>query len=472
MSNDIDFLYEPQGATLEQYILSKDRRTIIRGPLGSGKTNASCWKGFRIINEQAPDAAGVRKSRGIAVRNTYGDLLSTTIKDWLDMFGDLGRYVGGGREPPTHYLSYDLEDGTTVEAEVVFIAFDRPEDVKKARGLQATWVWLNEVKELSKPVIDMLDLRVGRYPKDVPATWYGVFGDTNAPDNDHWLYTLAEETKPDGWTFLTQPGGVIRVGDHWEVNPNAENLVNLPPGYYENGLQGKSEDWIKVNLANEYGFVMDGKPIHPDYRDSFHCKVFDLNPRLPILVGMDFGLTPAATFGQRYPMGGWRIRSELIATRMGAQNFGAEIQRHLAEKYTGFEFGGLWGDPAGEAEAQTDEKTPFQILRALNIDAKPAPTNDTALRYGAVDATLTRVIDGAPGLLVHPDCRILRKALAGGYCFRRLQVSGDRYANKADKNMYSHVAESLQYLLVGAGEHKPLVQRVRTTPRPKRAITD
>jgi hypothetical protein len=472
MSSQIEFLYEPQGKTLETYILSTARRTIIRGPLGSGKTNASCWKAFRIMCAQEPDAQGVRRTRIAAIRNTYGDLLSTTVKDWLDMFEDLGRYVGGGREPPTHYLSFDLEDGTLVEAEMIFVAFDRPDDVKKARGMQLTAVWLNEVKELAKPVVDMLDLRVGRYPKDVPATWFGLFGDTNSPDNDHWLYTLAEETKPDGWEFLTQPGGVVRAGDSWKVNPAAENLVNLPPGYYENGLQGKSEDWIKVNLANEYGFVMDGKPIHPGYRDSFHCRVFELNPRLPIIVGMDFGLTPAATFGQRQPMGAWKIRTELVATRMGAKNFGIEIQNHLADQYPGFAFGGLWGDPAGDAEAQTDQTTPFEILRALNLDARPAPTNDTALRYGAVDETLSRVIDGEPGLMIHTDCKILRKALAGGYCFRRLQVSGDRYANKADKNMYSHVAESLQYMLVGSGEHKPLVKRVRATPRPTRAITD
>jgi len=473
VSDDIEFRYEPQGETLERYILSTIRRTVIRGPLGSGKTNASCWKGFRIMCAQEPDAEGVRRTRGIAVRNTYSDLLSTTIKDWLDMFGDLGRYVGGGREPPTHYLSFDLEDGTSVEAEVVFIAFDRPEDVKKARGLQATWVWLNEVKELAKPVVDMLDLRVGRYPKDVRPTWYGMFGDTNSPDTDHWLYLLAEETEPEGWEFLTQPGGVIRDGDKFVPNPRAENLINLPPGYYENGMQGKKIDWVKVNLANEYGFVIDGRPIHPDYVDSLHCRPFELVRSAPIFIGMDFGLTPAATFGQRKPMGGWRIHSELVATSMGAKKFGQEIKRHVAVHYPEMELMAISGDPAGDQRSQADdEDTPFKILRAAGLAAKPAPTNDTALRYGAVDEALSRIIDGEPGLIVHPQCTTLRKALAGGYCFRRLAVSGERFADKADKNMYSHVAEALQYMLVGAGEHKHLVAPVRVKPRPTRAITD
>ncbi|MDN7495015.1 TerL [Burkholderia gladioli] len=472
--SEIEFQYAPQGEKLEEYILSRAPRTIIRGPLGSGKTNASCWKGFRAMCEQEPDAHGVRRSRGIAVRNTYPDLLSTTVKDWLDMFDDLGRYVGGGMEPPTHYLEFELEDGTTVEAEVLFIAFDRPEHVKKARGLQATWVWLNEVKELAKPVVDMLDLRVGRYPKDVPPTWYGMFGDTNSPDSDHWLYELAEEQKPEGWVFITQPGGVIRDGDRWVVNPHAENLHNLPPGYYERGLQGKKFDWIKVNLANQYGFVVDGKPVHPDYADSFHCKPFELIRGAPIAIGMDFGLTPAAVFAQRKPMGGWRIRSELVATSMGAKKFAEEIKRHVATLYPGFELQAISGDPAGDQRSQADdEDTPFKILRAAGLEAKPAPTNDTALRYGAVDEALTRVIDGEPGLVIHPDCRQLRKALSGGYCFRRMAVTSERYADKAEKNMYSHVAEALQYLLVGAGEHRHLVKVKRTGgPRPTRAVTD
>lgn len=473
MSQQIEFVYKPQGATLEAYILSREPRTFIMGPLGSGKTNASCWKVFRHMCEQDADAHGVRRSRWAGIRNTYPDLASTTIKDWLDMFRDLGRYVAGGLEPPTHYLKFNLPDGTSVEAEMVFIALDRPEHERKLRGLQLTGAWLNEVKELSFAIISMLDLRVGRYPKDVRPSWYGIIGDTNAPDTDHWYYKLAEEDKPEGWLFLKQPGGVIKHGNGWVPNPDAENVRNLPPGYYERGMQGKKYDWIKVNLANEYGFVMDGRPVYNGFVDTLHCRVFELNPRMPLLIGMDFGLTPAATFGQRTLMGAWRIRSELVATSMGAKAFAREIKNHVAHQYPGFEIGALTGDPAGDTRAQTDEITPFQILRAADIAAKPAPTNDFLIRVEAVDSALGRLIDGEPGFLVHPDCRILRKAMAGGYCYRRLQVSGERFADAPDKNSFSHVAESLQYLLLGGGEHREVLGRKKPSgSRPTRATTD
>lgn len=471
-----EYIYKPQGETLERYILSREQRTFIMGPLGSGKTNASCWKAFRIMCEQEPDADGVRRSRGGAVRNTYPDLAGTTIKDWLDMFEDLGKYVAGAMEPPTHYLDFDLDDGTRVEAEMVFIALDRPQHERKLRGLQLTFAWVNETKEIPFSLVSMLDLRVGRYPKDVAPTWYGIFGDTNAPDNDHWYYRMAEEDKPEGYCFLRQPGGVIKVGERWVENPDAENIANLPPGYYAKGMQGKKEDWIRVNLGNEYGFVMDGKAVHPAYVDSLHCAAFEVPRTLPLFIGMDFGLTPAATFGFRKPMGGWRVRSEVVATDMGAKSFAHEVKLHIAQMYPENPIGGISGDPAGDQRWQGDEdQTPFKILRAAGLEAKPGPTNEFALRVESVDTALGRLIDGEPGLLVHPDCRILRKALAGGYCYRRLAVAGDaRFTDKPDKNQYSHVAESLQYLLTGAGEHRAIVARPRNPgrARPSRAITD
>ena len=71
----------------------------------------------------------------------------------------------------------------------------------------------------------------------------------------------------------------------------------------------------------------------------------------------------------------------------------------------------------------------------------------------------TLTMSGTPRVVLSPDCTQLRKALAGGYKLRRLQVSGEeKYVDKPDKNKYSHVAEAQQYLLVGAGEARGLVQ--------------
>lgn len=478
----IEMRYKPQGPVLDRYISGTQRREFIMGPLGSGKTNASCWKAFRIMTRQAPNAQGVRKSRGYAVRNTYPDLMGTTVKDWLDMFGEgMGKFVQGSLEPPTHYLDFNLPDGTRVQAELVFVALDRQEHIRKLRGSQLTFAWLNEVKELNKTVLDMLDLRVGRYPSaaDGGPSWYGVFGDTNAPDEDHWYYKLAEETKPDGFVFHRQPGGVIQVGSGdqvtWRENPNAENIQNLPPGYYANGVQGKSTDWIKVNLANEYGFVQDGRPVYPEYRDSVHCREFEFIKDAGLWIGLDFGLTPAAVFGQRTVSGQWLWHRELVTTDTGVLTFANLLKQDIATHYPGVKILGITGDPAGTQRQGSDEntRTVFQILQAQSIEAYPAHSNAFNKRREAVAAGLTRMIDGAPGLLVHPQCKVLRKAMAGAYNYKRIQVSGDeRFKDEPDKNSYSHPAEAAQYLMMGAGEGRAVVAMPETGPVATVCVTE
>lgn len=480
----IEMSYRPQGPTLDAYISGEERREFIMGPLGSGKTNASCWKAFRIMCRQKPNKDGVRKSRGYAVRNTYPDLMGTTAKDWRDMFGEgFGRFTEGGLEPPTHHLQFKLEDGTRVEAELVFIALDRAEHVRKIRGSQLTFAWLNEVKELNKQIVDMLDLRVGRYPSaaDGGPSWHGMFGDTNAPDEDHWYYTLAEEERPEGWKFHRQPGGVIQVGEGdqitWRENPAAENIQNLPKGYYQLGVSGKSQDWIKVNLANEYGFVQDGKPVYPEYKDSVHCRPFEFVPEAGLWIGLDFGLTPAAIFGQRLAMGQWRWHRELVSTDTGVVAFAGLLKAEIAQHYPGVKIHAITGDPAGDQRQGGDSeekiRTVFQILEANGVSSRPAHTNNFTKRREAVASALNRMIDGAPGFLIHPQCKVTRKGMAGAYNYKRVQVAGDaRFKDEPDKNSYSHPCEAGQYLMMGAGEGRALVARPRDTPLPVVAITD
>lgn len=472
-----EYRYKAQGPTLARFIADRSRRGFIDGPLGSGKTNASCYKCFNVMIGQLPGRDGVRRTRLAAVRNTYPDLLTTTARDWLDAYGDLGSFSQGGMEPPCHDVWFQLEDGSQVKSELFFIALDRPSHVRKLRGLQLTAAWLNEVKELSKSTLDMIDLRVGRFqPDGFPCTWYGVFGDTNKPDTDHWLYELAEETKPPGFTFFHQPGALMKVNGRWVMNPLAENVQNLPgrEQYYLDGMSGKREDWIRVNLANEYGFVQDGKPIYEEYIDDVHCREFALVPGIPLHVGLDFGLTPAATISQRMRNGQWRTRFEVVTYEMGATNFARELGKFIRERCppNEWEIAAITGDPAGnERGNDEDESTVFQILAAEKIYAKPASTNEYSIRRDAIGNTMLRLIDGEPGYLVHPDCKVLRKAHQGAYCYRRLQVAGmDRFKDAPDKNPWSHVAEAEQYGILGAGEGRVVIGKSRERNHPRPAV--
>lgn len=454
---------------LREYIGSRGRISIIRGPLGSGKTYASCERIFTQMCEQEPNRQNVRKSRWVAIRNTYPDLLSTTVKDWRELFDDLGRYKGGGLEPPTHYLKFRLADKTVVEAELVFIALDRPSMVKKLRGMQVTGFWLNELKELDKSIVDMADLRHGRYPSRVDGagpTWHGMIGDTNSPDDDHWLFEMESEP-PEDWEFFIQPGGLLREmapDEHdpeklvwtgeWLPNENAENLSNLPPDYYIKGQQGKSQEWIAVNLGNEFGTVHDGKPIYREqWNDILHVsKTVVPEFDSPFIVGLDFGLTPSAIIGQETQRGAVNILDELTSDGMGIQQFTETLLLPLLranyrwgrEDAPEFVF---IGDPAGNKRADTNEQTVFKELEDLGIEAEPANTNDPLVRWEAVRYFLQQLRDGKPAFQLHRKCSILRKGFNGGYKLRRIQKPGSMvYHSIADKNKYSHPHDALQYM--------------------------
>lgn len=471
--------YAPPGPVARAFMLSDAFFRGLMGPFGSGKSTVCVMDILRRAQQQRPATDGKRKTRWAVIRNTYPELRTTTIKTWNQWVPPtIGRWVDTG--PPTHHI----QEGE-LDLEVIFVSLDRPEDIAKLLGMELTGAWIDEAREVPKAVVDGLTGRVGRFPSAAMGgcTWSGIVASTNPPDNDHWWYKLAEEVRPEGWAFFRQPGGLDAAAENlmW-LNQTPETLAlaeNDPAriaqgrGYYQRQVAGKSEDWVKVYVHGSYGFVRDGKPVYPEYRDSLHCREFDIAPGLPIHVGIDFGLTPAAVFGQRLPMGGWRIHSELVTEDMGATRFAELLRAAMHERYPGAVFASITGDPAGEGRSQVDERTPFQILHAAGVEARPAPTNDFTKRRESVAVCLSRLIDGAAGFIVHPQCKVLRKAMAGGYQFKRLQVTGEeRYRDVPDKNSYSHVAEAAQYLLVGAGEARTLVKRDRPVRRQATAISD
>ena len=336
----------------------------------------------------------------------------------------------------------------------MFLALDRPEDVKKLLSLELTGVWVNEAREIPKSIIDACTMRVGRYPsmRDGGASWYGVIADTNAPEEDHWWAIMSGDVpvpdhisreealmliKPDNWSFHTQPPALLEKKDKdgmttaYDPHDKAENKKNITPEYYPNIIRGKTKGWIDVYVLNKLGSIEEGKPVYHSFKEELHItkNKIDLIPGQPIWIGVDFGLTPAAVFGQRTTTGKWNIINELVCFEMGVIRFSELLRGEIAKLYKGYEVM-IYGDPAGDFRSQTDERTPFQIMRNCGLKAIPAPSNDVALRIEAVDSTLSRLVDGSPGFTMSTDCINLKKGFNGGYHYRRLQTSGDRYDEK------------------------------------------
>jgi len=475
----VDFNYSPDGKIISKFLKDDSFVRGIRGPVGSGKSVACCVEIFRRACQQEPNTDGIRYSKWAIVRNTNPELRTTTIATWLQWFpeNEWGKFRWS--PPYTHRIRRG-----DVDLEVIFLPLDTPEDVKKLLSLEVTGVWCNEARELPKSIIDGATSRVGRYPskKDgVGATWHGVILDTNAPETEHWWPIMSGETplpdhigreqalmlvKPDNWTFFTQPSGMNEIRDYrneltgYEMNPECENFNNLMPTYYENMIRGKTKSWIDVYVLNRLGTVEDGKSVYQGFLERTHVAKGVLEPAegLEIIIGIDFGLTPAAVFAQRLGSGRWLVLRELVAQDMGAIRFAEQLRVTIARYYGEHEYK-IFGDPSGDFRAQTDESTPFDILRGAGIRALPAPTNDPVIRIESVNSILSRMVDGEPGFLVdQKNCPVLKSGFLGGYHYRRLQISGEKYDDRPHKNKFSHVHDALQYAVVGAGEGRSIVR--------------
>ena len=456
----------------------------LMGPVGSGKSYACAAKIFiKAIQQKPSPIDNIRYSRWAIVRNSYPMLKTTTIKTWLDLFPEntFGSLLW--TPPITHHIRLPARDGAAgVDCEVIFLALDQPKDVRKLLSLELTGAWVNEARELPRAVIDGLTHRVGRYPtqRDGGATWHGIWMDTNPMDDDHWWYRLAEKEKMTGkfaWKFFKQEGGVIEAdpaqlpdnpeaNDHiftsgkwWKLNPKAENIKNLPSGYYQQMLLGKNLDWIRCYAGGKYTYVQEGKPVWQEYDDSMMSGDVDVDPTQTIQVGLDFGLTPAAVIGQRLGNGRWNILDEIVTEDMGLERFGQQLLAELNSKYPNFQVL-LWGDPAGMARDAIYEVTSFDYLRTLGLRAQPAPSNDFKVRREAAALPMQRLIQGKAGLMVNTRCKLLRKALSGGYHFKRVAVGAghERFRDAPNKNEHSHVGDAFGYLLLGGGEHKRLTK--------------
>lgn len=472
----------------------------IMGPVGSGKSVACCFELFSKAMQQKPGIDGVRKSRVLVVRNTLPQLETTTIKTWLDWFPEeiFGHMT---RKPPyTQVVKYRLTDGTLMQMEVIFIALDKPEDVKKLLSLECTWIWFNEAREIEREIVDAGTARVGRYPsvKDRPddlpedenwPTFSGIIMDTNPPDDEHWWYRSAEQ---DDWRRDAESGALtpldqIPDGMRWEFwnqpsgkSAEAENVHNLPSGYYDKISVGKTVEWVNVYVHGRYGFVMDGLPV---YRNSYNPKIhladtpIPIDPYAPVKAGVDCsGRNPAALFLQQAHDGQLKVVWELVCEGIGAELFAAMLKREINSVFPHNDIV-WWGDPAGFYKQNSDERTYADILKAkAGITVRPAPVLRTVPRIQAVESLLLRLGPGGkPAVIVSPVCKMFVRGLSGGYKYKRLQAGGTaRYAPEPDKSVrFADVHDAGQYVVCGLGEYNKMTGKNRDNPQgksPSRAV--
>lgn len=465
--------YRAPGPVAAAFFVDRSKVAAINGPIGSGKTTCNLMRHLFTGCQQMPSwKDGVRKYKLCVVRDTYRNLWKTTIPSWHKRFSDsMGRWVGSKDGPALHELSFTLPDSTRLLYQVDFVGIgeNAAEDVLK--GYEPTAFMLEEADGLADEVLQFARGRTGRYPEmdEGGPTWHGVTLGFNAPPLGSYCYTQFFKELPEGWKLFRQPSGLA---------PDAENIPNLPPGYYDGQIAGQPEWYVEKMIRNKPGVSRAGKPVYPEFSDTQHVADHRLEPLdgIQLQIGMDAGGTPAAAIGQHLPNGQWRIYAELTSQQgTGARRFGANLAQLIKERFLRFDIGlhpvpswrtnvprrinrmvRAWGDPSAAygADRVNDEQDWLEIVGdVLGIRVDPAPTNNPTPRQDAVRLPLSRLIDGKPGLLLCPSCQTLRDGFNAGYHYKKIRSGGvDLFSSDVEKNEYSHVHDALQYLLSGGGE--------------------
>lgn len=427
---------------------------LVMGPYGSGKSTLCINEIVRRACAMPAWSNGRRKSKCAIVRNTSGELSSTTLATWLQWFGDLGDITK--RQKPLMTYEHRFNDGDgIVELDLIFIALDRDDDVRKIKSLEVTFAYINELSEVPQGALSHFKGRVNhRYPSRAfcdASYWSGIIADTNPPDQDHWIHKDFEEKNLDSYKIFHQPHGLLKDenGD-WIRNPHADNATNLADDYYLKLAEGQTEDFVKVFCLGEYGMVGFGKKVYPEYNDDLH-SVDDIEAIQgdQIHLGWDFGLTPACVVVQVSPRGQLRILKEYTADGMGIRTFAESIVLpSLSRDFPYCKIGESEADPSGIQRSQImEELSCIGDLNALGITTRGATTNDLQPRIGSVRYFLNTMIDGKPAfMLSRKGCPTLRRGFTKDYCFSRIAVAGEeRFRDKPDKNMSSHPHDALQY---------------------------
>jgi hypothetical protein len=429
--------------TVSKFLRSEALNRVIMGPIGSGKSSACVIEILRKCSQQRVGPDGKRRSRWAVVRNTRQQLKDTTLNTWLDWVPP-GRAGVWKESSMTFLLKYG-----DVEAEILFRALDSPEDVQRVLSLELTGCWLNECREIPRQIFEALQGRIKRYPSKANggSNYWAMIADTNPPEEGSYWYNVIEK-------LPTEEGNEASVvhADTFKqpsgLSPDADNTDNLDPTYYTELIRGKTIDWVNTYVHGMYSPSQSGKPVYyGTFKGEKHVATerIKYSANLPIIIGMDFGLTPAAAFMQVQPTGRLFILREIAEFDMGIKRFIEQRLHPTIKNYFTENPIIIIGDPAGVRRSDTDEGTCFKMLKEYGYRAKPAATNDPIVRIGTFMEVLTLYPDGEPMVLIDPSCKLLIEGFRSKYRYMKYKGSDDKYSDKPEKNKWSHIMEAAQY---------------------------
>lgn len=477
-----EFSYVLTSPTLKKFHASNENVRLILGPYGSGKTIACIAEIIRRACEMPPIFDGTRLSRWVIIRSTYSKLLQTTLRSWYDWtyaLGDIKKKTN-----PYFSITHTFNDDKgKVILELVPLSLDRPKDLDKLRSLEVTGGYINELSESIPLIIPHLIGRLRYPPKtffdketieksniivngEKSPYWAGIICDTNASDDEHWMYKNFYLNRPQGYALFKQPPGLLKVDGTYINNPDADNIENLRnKNYYLDMIQGQDQEFIKVYALGEWGNVRTGKVVYPEYNDDLHSRDSLEIDDSPLILGMDYGLTPAVVFCQFSKNGVLKVLREITSDNTSIESFVHDMLiPTLNLYYKGLTLLSIQCDPSSVRRNEINLLSSISILTKANLPAFTARTNNIESRINAVKHFLNKMINGKSALLVDRNlCKTIRRGFIKDYYYQKVMLVGEeRYKDVPLKNDVSHSHDALQYICLSVYDSSTVEKNSKT----------
>lgn len=473
--------WKSPGGTIDRFIASlhlsdadlrdtaKRTRKKIRaivGPIGSGKTTGvlgACQANAQRQPRVIVDREQVRVYSLTVMRTDYrllwGSFIDAFWFKWFPQESAFTHWSGAIDQKADQIIRLNTPFGK-VMWKVAFRALSdlrTPEQISNFwRGQLPNDIWLEEGDGFSLDIYQNAYSRLGR---GVEMRFGGptsptMFISTNRPLIGHWMDVKIETGawKRDEEVFI-QPAG---------DSPGADNLVNLPPTYYEDQKKELDERNYRRLVQNERVMPRAGMPVHPEYRDSFHGSDRRLLPQpgLPLVLGIDPRTHPSGALLQYEPRRGqWQGLDEVCGEKgMGAQRFAEMVNALLGTPQ--YEW---WSERRGMIRAVADPSATYgaddaageldwlqRVAAILQIDIVPARSNKASNRRDPIKALLRRTIGNAQPAIIFSNTMMRTRAGLGGmfhYAEINLQGAGSGKGVSAEpvKNEYADICEAVEY---------------------------
>lgn len=451
-------LLRSAGPISDAYMLGTDDVALLNGPGGSGKTIASAKKALVSAQRMPPfgrmaDGTMIRRYPLGVWRQKYDNLWKATIKSWWKVFPkDLpgADWQGASPRSATHTIRFRDKWGV-IELIAQFLAFGDVADPEDLRGFEFMDVYLNEIDTLPEELFAYLADRIGRDPpREISKRGGRYYGDCNAPDVTNWVYRDFWEAPKPGFKLYRQPGG-RELG--------AENPA-MGRAYYDQSARINNHRpwWVRRMVDNVPGMTRGEHLVYPTYDDDrmWSTVTLEIEPRLPVLIGIDGGLTPAAVYCQEMTDGQFRVLAEIAMERAGMEELGTAMLALEARRFRNCEFvtdcdpSMLAGEGRDEGPALEKGSDRERLAEKLGRKVSSASTNEPGRRWDAVRDKLGQNLGPArPGLILDPSCRVLHRGFLQTYQYR--PVAGTNDLSSVVKTFDSHAHDALQYAALRCG---------------------